>query len=89
MIDVRAEMTALHTAHQETHNNLIEIEKLPPIYPGGTLYNEVGMVAQEAVEEVALPHQEGVEHPLYKTTHTQPRDTQCPLQVQYDTTLLE
>jgi len=88
MINVRAEITALHTTHQETHNNLIEIEKLPPIYPGGTLYDKVGM-AQEAVEEVALPHQEVVEHPLYETTHAQPRDTQCPLQVQYNTTLLE
>jgi len=47
------------------------------------------MVTQEAVEEVALPCQEVVEHPLYKTTHAQPRDTQCPLQVQYNTTLLE
>jgi len=89
MINMRAEITALHTAHQETCYNLIEIKELPPIYPGGTLYDEVGMVAQEAVEEVALPRQEEVEHPLYKTTHAQPRDTQCPLQVQYNTTLLE
>ena len=69
MINVRAEITALHSTHQETHNNLVEIEKLPPIYPGGTLHDEVGMVAQEAVEEVALPCQEEVEHPLYETTH--------------------
>jgi len=89
MINMRAEITALHTTHQETHNNLIKIEKFPPIYPGGTLYNEVGMVIQKAVEEVALPHQEVVEHPLYKTTHAQHGDTQCPLQVQYNTTLLE
>ena len=88
MIDMRAEITALHTAHQETHNNLIKIKKLPPIYPGGTLYNKVGMVTPEAVEEAALPHQE-VEHPCYEMTHAQPRDTQCPLQVQYDTALLE
>ena len=33
MINVRAKVTALHTTHQETHNNLIEIKKLPPIYP--------------------------------------------------------
>jgi len=35
MIDMRAEITALHTTHQETHNNLIEIEKLPPHLPRG------------------------------------------------------
>jgi len=34
MIDMRAEITTLHTAHQETHNNLIKIEKLPPYTQG-------------------------------------------------------